>query len=268
MPSRPRLPARCAPWTHVPPLPPVPGKTIGKVITTSSGTSSFDALSPPSTPGSQLLSGAAAAGRRGLGAVSNVMARLSFPATKSDKDVSRSSTPEADKYWVSPVCLDVITLLCHGINDPRDTEASAPRVMLYSVTCAGQIRLPACTRCLVGVRMHLPRHADVRVPPACVDPPPPPMTAHLRSSSHFPRSVPPLCVASAAVNDRVACPSRHRPRSADVAVHLPLLRPHVSSYQPAPHGQYQPCGDGPPRNTVFRDAAGVAWSCWGTRWEE
>ena len=98
------------------------------------------------------------------------MARLSFPATKSDKDVSRSSTPEADKYWVSPVCLDVITLLCHGINDPRDTEASVPRVVLYSVACAELTAslsyLDTCLRWRVGARMHLPRHTDVRVPAA------------------------------------------------------------------------------------------------------
>ena len=99
------------------------GKTIGKVITTSTS-SSYDALAPPPTPGVQSSSGAAATGKRlALGALGNMMARLSLSTTK-DKDagVRPLLVPDADRSWVSPVCADVITLLCYGIDENQDKE--------------------------------------------------------------------------------------------------------------------------------------------------
>lgn len=100
---------------------PVPGKTIGKVIPGSSDAPSAPALCTTAYAATLAGSGSGSSSGSSGNPMRSLMSRLNLPGSKSGHEGSDASVT------MSPVTCDVITLLCHGINDRKAVEVRATR---------------------------------------------------------------------------------------------------------------------------------------------
>ena len=137
---------------------PVPGKTIGKVIPGSSDAPSAPALCTTAYAATLAGSGSGSSSGSSGNPKRSLMSRLNLPGSKSGHEGSDASVT------MSPVTCDVITLLCHGINDRKAVEVRATRSCLFPASFVGvRLLVESLHVCVIFLR-----HPGISHPLKCI----------------------------------------------------------------------------------------------------